>query len=372
MDGNDILESFEEQLLDITTCEENLDEIVDTNDQNLDKRIDAPKIGQIFNNWDKLDCYITLYAKSQNFVSVKRSSEYDNSVVNWKVNPANNSLISLFWISPDQHDLYVRYQDVIQHNNTYSTNQFKMSLGFFVIVDNNNQSRLVEQVLINDETAEVFTAGMQSTQRVGGQIAIIKNSVNGNTSLINISKHIYEQISHASTFIQYKNWIHSIKGSTLTYASLEFSTDIDRWIFTYQTPTSLSMQWQEIAQLLILLLIDTPSILLKELILPTEVESVLEVWEITWKNIKQHEDKDEATSDSSSSDDDFVSVEDPVVHPKRGAPKKKRIKGSHEFANTNKSKQSLEVRKNRKPTQYQQCQNTGHNKASCEAWHKWE
>ncbi|CAG8778512.1 6444_t:CDS:1, partial [Gigaspora margarita] len=90
------------------------------------------------------------------------------------------------------------------------------------------------------------------------------------------------------------------------------------------------------------------------------------------KNMKQHEDEDEATSDSSFSDDDFVLIEYPVVHPKSGASKKKKIKGSHEFASTNKSKQSLEVRKNRKSNQCQQYQNTGHNKANCEAWHKWE
>ncbi|KAF0512557.1 hypothetical protein F8M41_017974 [Gigaspora margarita] len=88
--------------------------------------------------------------------------------------------------------------------------------------------------------------------------------------------------------------------------------------------------------------------------------------------MKQHEDKDEATSDSSFSDDNFVSIKDPVVHPKRSAPKKKRIKGFHKSASTNKSKQSLKVQKNRKSTQCQQCQNTGHNKASCEAWHKRE
>ncbi|CAG8693801.1 14858_t:CDS:2 [Gigaspora rosea] len=644
------LESFEEQLLDITTCEENLDERVDTSDQNLDKRIDAPKIGQTFNNWDELDqydngvCRSRLYAcehqghnamkkktcilrinslylshndhslkdetnkfavkyrtfseemlndikfwteagdlnmrtqyqmlmkrypdvfflpqdlsntiqvyKRQSQVEcesavllnylLERKAEDTGWVVNWKVDPANNSLTSLFWMSPDQHDLYVRYRDIIQHDNTYSTNRFKISLGFFVIVDNNNRSRLVGQVLMNDETAKsyewvletlitntgnliknlkeklgnqynefsqhwyqmrnslsyqqfdylsnkllakfpdsaaylnralfnekkhwalcytskVFTAGMQSTQRVEGQNAIIKNSVNGNTSLINLSKHIDEQIGRASTFIQYKNWMHSI-------------TDLDEQLdFNEQSNST------EAFDTFIEDTVDALSILLKELIPSTEVESVLEVWEVSRhrrnaknyvqiepesqtrehsfviglennknpvheqsfpdlsfclpnisfgdihtkinhrkayvtisrllkkaiqtgldsgsnaiqelknlmngfiskytpkkkerKNIKQHEDKDEATSDSSSSDDDFVSVEDPVVHPKRGTPKKKRIKGSHEFASTSKSKQSLEVQKNRKPTQCQQCQNTGHNKAGCEVWHKQE
>ncbi|CAG8541439.1 13544_t:CDS:2, partial [Racocetra fulgida] len=53
-------------------------------------------------------------------------------------------------------------------------------------------------------------------------------------------------------------------------------------------------------------------------------------------------DANKATSDSSSSDDNFVAVKDPVVYSKRGTPKKKKIKKLHEFASTNKSKQSLE------------------------------
>ncbi|CAG8727386.1 3615_t:CDS:2, partial [Gigaspora rosea] len=81
-----------------------------------------------------------------------------------------------------------------------------------------------------------------------GQNAIIKNSVNSSTSLINLEKHINEQINRASTLVQYKSWIHSVTGSTLIHASSEFSPDIDKWITTYLTPASLSMQRQEISQ----------------------------------------------------------------------------------------------------------------------------
>ncbi|CAG8732258.1 25751_t:CDS:2, partial [Gigaspora margarita] len=87
---------------------------------------------------------------------LERKSDDNRWVINWKVDPTTNSLNSLFWISPDQHDLYLCYWDVIQHDNTYSTNQFKMVLSFFVIVDNNNRSRLVGQALINDKTAESY------------------------------------------------------------------------------------------------------------------------------------------------------------------------------------------------------------------------
>ncbi|CAG8709957.1 120_t:CDS:1, partial [Racocetra persica] len=87
-------------------------------------------------------------------------------------------------------------------------------------------------------------------------------------------------------------------------------------------------------------------------------------------NMKQGEDEDEDTSNNSSSVEDFVEVENSIVHTRKGAPRKKRFKGSHESVDKNKSKQNLEIQKTRKPTQCQQCQNTSHNKAGCEAWHK--
>ncbi|CAG8816256.1 37639_t:CDS:2, partial [Gigaspora margarita] len=54
-------------------------------------------------------------------------------------------------------------------------------------------------------TSKVFNAKMQFIQRVKDQNAIIKNSVNSSTSLINLVKSIDKQIDRASTYIQYKN-----------------------------------------------------------------------------------------------------------------------------------------------------------------------
>ncbi|CAG8624916.1 15285_t:CDS:2 [Gigaspora rosea] len=78
---------------------------------------------------------------------------------------------------------------------------------------------------------------------------------------------------------------------------------------------------------------------------------------------RQQEDENDTTSNcSSSNNEDFVAVENPV-----------RLKGSHELEGKNKnSKEHLEIPKGRKPTQCKQCQNTGHNRAGCEAWHQWQ
>ncbi|CAG8845168.1 34646_t:CDS:1, partial [Racocetra persica] len=56
-------------------------------------------------------------------------------------------------------------------------------------------------------------------------------------------------------------------------------------------------------------------------------------------------------------------VENPIVHFRKGIPRKKRFKESHELVRKNKSKENLETQKIRKPTQCQQYQNTDYNKA---------
>ncbi|CAG8812404.1 3476_t:CDS:2, partial [Gigaspora margarita] len=296
-----------------------------------------------------------------------------------------------------------------------------MALGFFVIVDNNNRSRLVEQALMSDETAERVTPLTIITDNdlaINAMITNVlpNNSVNGSTSLINLARHIDEQINRASTYVQYKNWVHSITGSILTQASSEFSPDIDLWISTYLIPASLSMQHDmteqsdttEALNVFVEDAMDAPAILIQELIPSSEIEFVSQQHpfiigldnnsnsdtsvqqsfpdlsfnspnisfddvhtKINYQvNVRIQDNESEPISSCSSSDD-FVAVEDPIVSTKRGAPRKKRLKESYEFESKNKSnaRQYSKMSKARKPTQCQQCQNTGHNKASCEAWH---
>ncbi|CAG8805983.1 17217_t:CDS:2, partial [Gigaspora rosea] len=49
-------------------------------DQNSAEAIEASVVGQQFHDWNELDRFISFYAKSQNFVSVIRGSEYDKGV----------------------------------------------------------------------------------------------------------------------------------------------------------------------------------------------------------------------------------------------------------------------------------------------------
>ncbi|RIB15811.1 hypothetical protein C2G38_2039072 [Gigaspora rosea] len=66
---------------------------------------------------------------------------------------------------------------------------------------------------------------------------------------------------------------------------------------------------------------------------------------------RQLNDEDETTSNSSSSDkENFIDIENPIVHSKRGAPRKKQLKGSNKLVNKHISgaKQQSEIHKTRK------------------------
>ncbi|CAG8816257.1 37640_t:CDS:2 [Gigaspora margarita] len=85
--------------------------------------------------------------------------------------------------------------------------------------------------------------------------------------------------------------------------------------------------------------------------------------------IKELQDFMNSFINNSSDKENFIKIENPVVHSKRGALKKKRFKGSYELVSKKKSsaKEHSNAQKTRKQTQYQQYQNTSHNKAGCEA-----
>ncbi|CAG8826687.1 4046_t:CDS:2, partial [Gigaspora margarita] len=90
--------------------------------------------------------------------------------------------------------------------------------------------------------------GAQSTQKVEGQNAIIKSTINSNTSILEFVKKIDIQFNRVSTTIQYQNWSHSVTSSMLIHSSYDFSPIIDKWIIDYLMPAALFMQRQEIAQ----------------------------------------------------------------------------------------------------------------------------
>jgi hypothetical protein len=84
----------------------------------------------------------------------------------------------LFWMSPNQVDLWIQYYDVIINDITCKTNRYNMALSLFVVIDNHNCSRLVCQALVDDETAEAHiwilectllaTGGKRQNENISG------------------------------------------------------------------------------------------------------------------------------------------------------------------------------------------------------------
>ena len=69
-----------------------------------------------------------------------------------KFDPVTSSLTHLFWMSPEQQILWLRYHDVVMHDNTCKTNRYNRPLSLFVTPDNNLKTRIVAQAIVDDET----------------------------------------------------------------------------------------------------------------------------------------------------------------------------------------------------------------------------
>lgn len=77
-------------------------------------------------------------------------------IIYTRLDPFDNRLVGLFWMSPIQHQCLLRYNDIVQTDNTCRTNWFDMYLTLLVVVDNNTKSRLVAQCLSEDETVDSY------------------------------------------------------------------------------------------------------------------------------------------------------------------------------------------------------------------------
>ena len=73
-------------------------------------------------------------------------------IVSIKIDPVTSSLTHLFWMTSEQHILWLRYHDVIMHDNTCKTNRYNRPLSLFVTPDNNLKTRIVAQAIVDDES----------------------------------------------------------------------------------------------------------------------------------------------------------------------------------------------------------------------------
>ena len=90
----------------------------------------------------------------------------------------------LFWMSPNQIELWIQYHDVIINDITCKTNRYNMALSLFVIIDNHNCSRLVCQALVDDETAEAHIWILECTLLATGGKRQSENIIGGLIPLV--------------------------------------------------------------------------------------------------------------------------------------------------------------------------------------------
>lgn len=82
---------------------------------------------------------------------------------------ADNRLVRVFWMTPEQIILWIKYHDVIINDNTAKTNMYNMPLSLFVGIDNNGRTRLLAQAIVSDETFETYQwilqCALQATEK---------------------------------------------------------------------------------------------------------------------------------------------------------------------------------------------------------------
>lgn len=85
-----------------------------------------------------------------------KKTEDPRWIISMKFDPVTSSLTHLFWMSPEQQILWLRYHDVIMHDNTCKTNRYNRPLSIFVTSDNNLKTRIVAQAIVDDETQSSY------------------------------------------------------------------------------------------------------------------------------------------------------------------------------------------------------------------------
>ncbi|CAB5371154.1 unnamed protein product [Rhizophagus irregularis] len=78
----------------------------------------------------------------------------------WFVKPllddTSNRLIGIFWMSPEQRERWIKFYDIIIHDNTAKTNKYNYPLSLFILIDNYNKSKLAAQAFLQDERQKSY------------------------------------------------------------------------------------------------------------------------------------------------------------------------------------------------------------------------
>lgn len=176
---------------------------------------------------------------------LKRLNEKKAEDPRWFVlmrfDPVTSSLTHLFWMSPEQQILWLRYHDIIMHDNTCKTNRYDQPLSIFVTPDNNLKTRIVAQAIVDDETQSsyewVFKCVVDATGLVPKVLVTDGNpAVNGaviaqfsNTFHMHCIWHISQNLPKNLKGIIGSNYDNFIKDFYAMRNSLTEETFNERW-----------------------------------------------------------------------------------------------------------------------------------------------
>ncbi|CAG8812773.1 8226_t:CDS:2, partial [Gigaspora margarita] len=91
----------------------------------------------------------------------------------------NNTLMHLFWITPNQIENWIQYSDCVLNDITHKTNKYGMALSLFVGFDNNQCNVLLAQALLANESLESHVWMFnQLLKLIGTFLAIILTNTN--------------------------------------------------------------------------------------------------------------------------------------------------------------------------------------------------
>ena len=85
---------------------------------------------------------------------LKKKEEDPRWVVHVEVDTATNRFRRLFWMSPEQRELAIRFGDVIINDISLMRNQYNVPLNIWIVIDHQCKSRNIAYALHTTESAE--------------------------------------------------------------------------------------------------------------------------------------------------------------------------------------------------------------------------
>ena len=113
-----------------------------------------------------------------------------------KFSEDDGRLMAIFWMSPEQKQLYYRYHDCLINDSTYKKNQYDMTLNVFVCIDSDNKTRLVASALIDDETENSFSWILQNLYQATNFIEPKDIFTDGDPSFAKAIKTVFSNTLH--------------------------------------------------------------------------------------------------------------------------------------------------------------------------------